>query len=45
MTLNKFSLFRKNSDPKTKRGKYLPLPILYPTIFLPERDIDMGMVE
>jgi len=30
---------------KTKRGKYLPLPTLYPNIFLTERDIDMTMVQ
>jgi len=29
---------------KTKRGKYLPLPTLYPNIFLTERAIELGMV-
>ena len=30
---------------KMKRGKYLPLPTLYPNIFLTECDIDMVMVQ
>src|SRR6218665_2361982 len=38
-----FTLWEKIMTSKTKRGKYLPLPTLYPKIFLTERDIDMGI--
>jgi len=40
-----FTLQEKIMTSKRKRGKYLPLPTLYPNIFLTARDIDMGMVQ
>jgi len=40
-----FTLEENIMTSKKKRGKYLPLPTLYPNIFLTECDIDMGMVQ